>query len=480
MKLTKEQIIKVNETAKAHNTSWTSRLNSLMQYSSKGQLVNELIQNADDADATTIEFTLERQSLTVRHNGTPFTLGDLIALLEFDGGAKLSTEYQTGHLGLGFKSVFLVTATPRIQLESGQVLQVERLSELSEVGEIASNPIQTVHDDFKTTFELPFNHSQVEGFSDKKLFSSREEAYDSLKRKLLQLDAQYLLFTGTLSKILVRIDGDIIQVHREPIAVIGNALESPAKGPSLSQCSVRITRRHLGETATVAFCLYSRQPFRRTVMSIAFALDDHDPESVRPVSIPSSMASLFITLPTKEATKLGFAINAKFEPNNAREFLNDAGQGANAAILRELAGLFWDVLQFLVVDETLTMTLLGSLGTQLLQLEQPDDIYSPFSKAFSEELKRARILPCAAGGYCKLADASIATDSRLITLFPEESFRWATVAPKWLHEEICGDSCFTLRAYLTKFRLPVNLESTLDARFSRINDRDIKQWRIQI
>lgn len=76
-------------------------------YTDNIRFIYELIQNADDAQATTILLTiLNRQYLVVGHNGKPFDRKDFEGLCGINHGTKKKDLTKTGYKGLGFKSVF--------------------------------------------------------------------------------------------------------------------------------------------------------------------------------------------------------------------------------------------------------------------------------------------------------------------------------------------------------------------------------------
>jgi len=115
--------------------------NSVVEkYSDQAHFIYELIQNADDAKATSARFTLFSNRLVFVHNGTRrFTvsnpasetddlkasiLGDINAITAV-GGSNKTDEATIGKFGVGFKAVFQYTATPYIY-DSNVSFKIER------------------------------------------------------------------------------------------------------------------------------------------------------------------------------------------------------------------------------------------------------------------------------------------------------------------------------------------------------------------
>lgn len=78
-----------------------------------GSFLMEFIQNADDAESTKIKIRLADLVVTVSNNGKPFTEENVRSLCDIAGSTKSPEEY-IGYLGVGFKSVFIVSDSPTI------------------------------------------------------------------------------------------------------------------------------------------------------------------------------------------------------------------------------------------------------------------------------------------------------------------------------------------------------------------------------
>ena len=78
-----------------------------------GSFLMEFIQNADDAESTRIKIQLANRVVTVSNNGKVFTEANVRSLCDIAGSTKSPEEY-IGYLGVGFKSVFIVSDSPTI------------------------------------------------------------------------------------------------------------------------------------------------------------------------------------------------------------------------------------------------------------------------------------------------------------------------------------------------------------------------------
>src|SRR5580698_5512752 len=83
-------------------------------YSERTHFIFELIQNAEDAGATELAFSLFPDRLEVRHDGRPFTEADVRGVCGVGQSGKSLEFTAIGKFGIGFKSVYAYTRSPRI------------------------------------------------------------------------------------------------------------------------------------------------------------------------------------------------------------------------------------------------------------------------------------------------------------------------------------------------------------------------------
>ena len=108
----------------------TTRIKNLLRgYSEKEDVLKEILQNADDAGATEVEFVLDMRfhgdikvfsdkwkkaqgpALLVSNNGT-FTKSDLQGIQSLGEGSKSKEPLKTGKYGVGFNAVYRITDCP--------------------------------------------------------------------------------------------------------------------------------------------------------------------------------------------------------------------------------------------------------------------------------------------------------------------------------------------------------------------------------
>ena len=107
-----EAITEHNEDQLGKDTS--SRKTQVSMYSDSTHFVYEILQNADDHDATEVLFKLSKDKVVIEHNGEPFQEKHVKATTYFGKGTSREDLVKTGRFGIGFKSVFAFTATPII------------------------------------------------------------------------------------------------------------------------------------------------------------------------------------------------------------------------------------------------------------------------------------------------------------------------------------------------------------------------------
>jgi HSP90 family molecular chaperone len=102
-------------------------------YSERTHFIFELIQNAEDAGATELTFELFEDRLEVKHDGRPFTEPDVRGICGVGKSGKSGDLTKIGKFGIGFKSVYAYSKSPRVYISasratSGRFLQIRWMS----------------------------------------------------------------------------------------------------------------------------------------------------------------------------------------------------------------------------------------------------------------------------------------------------------------------------------------------------------------
>lgn len=98
------------------------------KYSAKAHFIFELLQNADDAEATCVRILVKKDAFVFIHNGrlqfsvtdpeteaSSVNIGHLNALTSIGSSTKQLDENKIGRFGIGFKSVFQYTNCPHVE-----------------------------------------------------------------------------------------------------------------------------------------------------------------------------------------------------------------------------------------------------------------------------------------------------------------------------------------------------------------------------
>src|SRR5271165_7629781 len=122
-------------------------------YSERTHFIFELIQNAEDAGATELAFDLLEDRLELRHDGRPFTEADVRGVCGVGRSGKTGDLTAIGKFGIGFKSVYAYTKSPRVY-SGGEHFRIENY-----VRPFAAEPVPVAPRE--TLFVFPFDHDTV-------------------------------------------------------------------------------------------------------------------------------------------------------------------------------------------------------------------------------------------------------------------------------------------------------------------------------
>jgi hypothetical protein len=351
-------------------------------YSERTHFLFELIQNAEDAGATEVAFELFEDRLELRHDGRPFTEADVRGVCGVGQGSKSLTAI--GQFGIGFKSVYAYTKTPRVY-SGGEHFGIE-----SYVRPFAVSPVSV---GTGTLFVFPFDLDTVPGAL----------AVQEISAALNALQPRILLFLSRISRL--RVDG---------VGVISSLI---SRGVDRGAGSARHVSLSAGRGRSEEWLVWQRPvgglghgPQR---VEIALRLD---PATGRIVGCEPAPLTVFF--PTEKETFLGFVIQGPYRTTPARDNVPEHDP-SNQALVRETAALLAGVLSELRADGLLTVGVLEALPIEEARFP-PGSMFRPMFDSARSALAGQELIPAFAGGYRAASELRLASDPGLPGLLDPE------------------------------------------------------------
>ncbi|MDG2497236.1 MAG: hypothetical protein P8M68_03530 [Aquiluna sp.] len=333
-------------------------------YPDQAHFVFELLQNAEDAQATEVSFSLSSEGCGFEHNGARvFTEPDVRSITGIHNSTKEKSADEIGKFGVGFKSVFVYTLTPEIRsgdfaFRISRLVMPERLD--FDVGDRAV-----------TRFWFPFNNPK----------KPKDVAFKEVGEGLHVLAETTLLFLSNIHAVNWKLDdeqqGSIMRIEHsdEHVEVLKE-----------SDGSTTVTSHFLRFSETV-------EGLSRQKVSIAFSLDPtkgKEPyrsdvplaKQFKIVPVPGQVAVFFPA--EKETSGLRYHLHAPFVPELSRASIKDTP--ANAPLFEQLASLSVKALHGVKSLGFLTTDFLAVLPNRNDQLgDRYQVIREKITEAFNEQ-----------------------------------------------------------------------------------------------
>jgi hypothetical protein len=388
-------------------------------YSDPSHFVFELLQNADDAGATWLSFDLRDSELSVTHDGEPFQFHNVDAITTVGSSTSASDLNRIGRFGVGFKSVFGVTASPAIH--SGDYhFEISDYIVPSEVPPIALNG--------ETVIRFPFNHETLPALKASQLIGTT----------LSSFSPECLLFLKHLREIRWRVRGNAGTYRRL----------ADRKKESSGFDSVVIETRRGDDSANDYWLLYRESVTIKSVdLPISIAYRAKEEGGKRQIA-PLSESRLSVYFPTKEETGLSFLVDVPYTTTPNRESI-DFQDEENPELTSALCRTFGASVVALRDEELLNVAVLAGLPVV-------DDtghfIYRRLSEALTETLlSEEPLLPNASGGFSSPGCLAMAQTRDLIGIVAQGELRTLFERDYWLHPDSMATTAKmrTLAEYLT-------------------------------
>ncbi|MGE0680614.1 MAG: sacsin N-terminal ATP-binding-like domain-containing protein [Candidatus Binatia bacterium] len=378
-------------------------------YPDNAHFIYELLQNAEDASAPHAWFELHKDHLIFIHDGARhFDERDVSSITDIGESSKQEDTEKIGKFGVGFKSVFSYTETPRIYskrfcFQITNLVLPEAITPKPEVGE-------------KTQFEFPFNNSKKQV----------ETAFSEIKAGLEALSETTLLFLKNLHEIRWRIDdSDSGSVSRT---------EHPENHIEVRKDS------GTGTVSSVHWLRFTAPVDELPKQNVAVAYElgflhegatfDLQKRLSEQVKIIPSQGKVSVFFPAeKESSELRFHLHAPFVPELSRASIKDTS--ANLPLFEQLATLAARSLHAIRDLGLLTGEFLGVLPNPEDSLPER---YECIRNAIIEEMQNEPLTPTHNKGHAP-AQQLVQAKAILKELLSEEDLRylmeWEDEEPKW-------------------------------------------------
>jgi hypothetical protein len=389
-------------------------------YPDNAHFIYELLQNAEDAKASVVEFELRPGVLEARHNGSrPFSLEDIDSIANIGDSTKKDDETQIGKFGVGFKAVYSYTTRPEIR-SGAYSFAIRDL--------FVPERIEGRAPDGWTTFLFPFDRADKPSAT----------ACAEVERGLRELDEKTLLFLTNIREITYELPNDDIGfVKRTDVDEVTIRVEASQGEDFVESSWLRLvgpaTTDHESQhplTVAAAFKLEQKESARSRSAPKAGSRPEA-PLAIVP--LPAGDVSIYFPA-AKEASNLRFHIHAPFASTVARDSVRDTAENAQLVadigdlIVRNLKG-FRD--RGLIDDGFLAV------------LPNADDrltpMYGQLRSAVLEAFNEHELTPVRGGGF-GAARELVSSPSEVRRLLREPDLAVlcalsgieATTAPRWI------------------------------------------------
>lgn len=387
-------------------------------YSNPSHFIYELLQNAEDAGATRVEFELTHNNLLVRHNGRPFSLSDVDAITGIGISTKRDDVNAIGKFGVGFKSVFAVSNSPNIKSGEFQFsIKDFVVPEFEETFGFAK----------QTEISIPFNH-QVR---------SANVVYELILSKLDNIDLKTLLFLTNVNEISWKSPATYVEYLK--------TVEEIESTKHVKKIQLIYQKESNAEFADYLV-------FQKTIIhnskslpiQIAFKLTTDNLGNIIIAAEPDTRLCVFF--PTERVTYLNFLVQAPFKTNPNREDipLNDE---ENISLINELSGLFAELFPILKKMNLISVDLINILPLSSKYCNDP--IYNSLYEKTKDLLKsEAGYLPLHPSGFGSANDVLLPGVRDIADFLNSQDIENLFGKKHWLSTSITIDKTRELRDYV--------------------------------
>jgi len=414
-----EEIHKLNEKRRKHVESCKENHDYSYQvisnlYSEKSHFIYEILQNAEDVEATRIIFDLKENFLKITHNGNLFKSVNVDAITAVGYSPKLNELNKIGKFGIGFKSVFGFTVSPEIH--SGNYhFKITKFIVPEEI-----DPIDCGDD---TIIIIPFNHSKLKP----------DEAYKIIKEKLEDLKTESILFLRNIQNIQWESNESKGYYLKADINICRNIKW------------ICVDSQKDDGHEYLVFDKDIQIEDKTLKIEVAYYVDLKENNQKFIAHLHNTKLSVYF--PTKEKIELNFLLQAPYKTTPNRETI-DFKDAQNEIITKEISEL--------VVMSLSKLKKLGFINIAFIDKVLPIDakshtLYATIRRRVIKYFNEEALLPTyEKGGYTKASQALLARGKILADFLKNNDIKLLFEKETWLSTEITEGKTPALRNYLMK------------------------------
>ncbi len=405
------------------------------KYAEPDHFVYELLQNAEDQEATEVTFELRQDRLIFCHNGDTSGVGNLFSrddvtnITGIGNSSKPEQANKIGRFGIGFKSVFVITDRPEIYSRLENIpfaFAIERL-----VVPIALDVQELDSEQRLTRFILPFRADRA------------REMHTIIEAKLRSLGADTLLFLEHLTSIAWSAEAEYGTYLCQRDWMPGTAWKT-GRCVLTGEAVLSDTNNYDEKT----YLLFNKPASvegadRKLTARIAFRLE-------KDIIIPEpDMPPVNVYFPTEERVGLKFRLHAPFLLTDNRANIKSQ-EKVNHELVEVCAELLSESLPQLRDMGLLSVSCLNCLPIQETQFS--GSIFLPLHGAIQNTLKSERVIPILNGDFAKAEQIKIADTAAIRSLLNSKQLSELFKSDSdvyWLSSEITeAEETSVLRKYL--------------------------------
>ena len=376
-------------------------------YPDNAHFIYELLQNAEDAEASEVRFILTDCSVEFEHNGKRlFSPRDVEAITGIGDSPKREDHTKIGKFGIGFKAVFAYTSTPEI--ESGEYHF--RIRDMVVPDSEGLSPASL--GDQKTRFVFPFDNPR----------KLPEKAREEIEKNLRELDESALLFLSNIQTIKYDFP-NLAPGYLKRKAIDGNRIEITVGPPEETPTSTHYLRFEKDVAVEDA------DGVKHCRIAVAFGMKELGDRGWKITPLDQGKVCIYFPA-AKETSNLLFHLHAPFASTVARDSVRE--DPANKEFLNHLADLVAESMSTIRDQGLLDIEFLASLPNESNPLSP---FYLPIRERLIEAFNNEKLTPTKQGSHAPASSLYLG-NSQLIKLIDDRDL--ATLlerdssAPLWV------------------------------------------------